>query len=109
MSGPLQAVREEGITKMAQTITRKFEVYQLKAYKPAINDSGELVAQTLYDGEALEVAMNDTKARKIVCEKLGIGRVPQGTMLSYVKTGERVYAMPTHTFIENATMIETTE
>ncbi len=24
-------------------------------------------------------------------------------------TGERVYAMPTHKFIENATMIETTE
>jgi hypothetical protein len=47
---------------MAQTITRKFEVYQLKAYKPAINEAGELVAQTLYDGEALEVAMNDTQA-----------------------------------------------
>lgn len=94
---------------MAQTITRKFEVYQLKAYKPAINEAGELVAHTLYDGEALEVAMNDIKARKILCEKLGIGRVPQGTMLSYVKTGERVYAMPTHTFIENATIIETTE
>ena len=94
---------------MAQTITRKFNVYQLKAYKAEITASGEMVAQTLYDGEAIEGAMNDTKARKIVCEKLGIGRVPKGTLVSYVKTGERVYAMPTHTFIENATMIETTE
>ena len=94
---------------MAQTITRKFDVYQLKAYKPEITKDDNLVAHTLYDGEAIEVAMNDTKARKIVCEKLGIGRVPRGTLLTYDKIGKRVYAMPTHTFIENATMIETTE
>jgi hypothetical protein len=69
------------------------------------NENIETRRRSHVDGQVWSVTLYDME----LCEKLGIGRVPQGTMLSYVKTGERVYAMPTHTFIENATMIETTE
>lgn len=90
---------------MAQVITRKFEVYELKAFVPKVDADGELVKEMLYDGEACEVNMNETKARKIVCDHLNIGRVPTGTMLSYKKVGERTYSMPLHKFIELANVV----
>ena len=90
---------------MAQVITRKFEVYDLKAFVPKIDADGELTKEMLYDGEACEVSMTEAKARKIVCDHLNIGRVPTGTMLSYKKVGERTYSMPLHTFIKLANVV----
>lgn len=93
---------------MAQIVTRKYEVYHLTAMTADIDETGELVKNVLFDGEVAENGMTETKARKIVCEALGIDRIPSGTKLFYTLLGERMYSMPTQMFVRNATVISDT-
>lgn len=92
---------------MANTVTRKFEVYHITAIDVTVDDNMEINREVVADFEVHDMAMNEAKARSAVREMLGAQRLPATVKVGYKLIDTRTYSMPVPQFIANATIVST--
>ena len=90
---------------MAQTVSRRFRVYDVKAFVLDLDESGNPIKSDLFTGEIIISTPNDRIIRRAIADALGMKRLPDGTRIEYTDMGERVYAMTVDDFIANATVV----
>lgn len=94
---------------MANTITRKFEVYNVQAVDVTIGEDMQPQIETLCDFNTNSMSMNDMKARAAVRDELGADRLPATVKVMYKLLGEKTYSMSVADFIKGATEIANVE
>lgn len=90
---------------MAQTVSRRFRVYDVKAFVLDLDEGGNPIKSDLFTGEIIITTPNDRIIRRAIADALGMKRLPDGTRIEYTDMGERVYAMTVDDFIANATVV----
>ena len=90
---------------MAQTVSRRFRVYDVKAFVLDLDEGGNPIKSDLFTGEIIISTPNDRIIRRAIADALGMKRLPDGTRIEYTDMGERVYAMTADDFIANATVV----
>ena len=90
---------------MAQTVSRRFRVYDVKAFVLDLDEGGNPIKSDLFTGEIIITTPNDRIIRRAIADELGMKRLPDGTRIEYTDMGERVYAMTVDDFISHATVV----
>ena len=90
---------------MAQTVTRRFHVYEVSAFTLDLDEGGNPVKVDLFCGDMILTNPNERVLRRAVADALGTNRLPDGTRFEYTDKGEQVYSMTVEDFIEHATII----